>query len=216
MPHSLRRVSKRPRQLSRRLLQHLRVRPQRQTLRPLLLDQLSLRRRQLSRQLQQLNPQPEQLNRRLSRHPVHKFWAFLLSLLLRCPRGKTSAVQSCEMQAVNSFSFPKSRRLTRASEYERVKRNGSVRKGELLMLSVVPVENSGCCRVGFVTSRRLGSAAVRNRVRRCLREIVRKHQHHLREGFWIVLVARKDAAIAGYRALEHEWLRLARRASILL
>jgi hypothetical protein len=38
----------------------------------------------------------------------------------------------------------------------------------------------------------------------------------LREGFWIVLVARQDAVIAGYAALEHEWLRLARRASILL
>jgi hypothetical protein len=38
----------------------------------------------------------------------------------------------------------------------------------------------------------------------------------LREGFWIVLVARNDAATAGYRALEHAWLRLARRASILL
>jgi hypothetical protein len=38
----------------------------------------------------------------------------------------------------------------------------------------------------------------------------------LQEGFWIVLVARRDAASASYRALEHEWLRLARRASILL
>jgi ribonuclease P protein component len=104
----------------------------------------------------------------------------------------------------------------RASEYERVKREGLARGGKLLTLSAVPVENSGCCRVGFVTSRRLGSAVVRNRVRRRLREIVRRHQHDLREGFWIVLVARKNAAAAGYRALEHEWLRLARRASILL
>jgi len=120
------------------------------------------------------------------------------------------------MQAASWLSFPKARRLTRASEYERVKRDGFVQRGKLLMLNVVPVENSGCCRVGFVTSRRLGSAVVRNRVRRRLREIVRKHQHHLRECFWIVLVARKDGAIAGYRALEHEWLRLARRASILL
>jgi ribonuclease P protein component len=38
----------------------------------------------------------------------------------------------------------------------------------------------------------------------------------LREGVWIVLVARKDAATADYHALEHELLRLARRASILL
>jgi ribonuclease P protein component len=97
-----------------------------------------------------------------------------------------------------------------------VKRDGSGRGGKLLTLSVVPVEDSGLSRVGFVTSRRLGSAAVRNRVRRRLREIVRRHQHDLRKGFWIVLVAKKDAATAGYRALEDEWLRLARRASILL
>jgi hypothetical protein len=38
----------------------------------------------------------------------------------------------------------------------------------------------------------------------------------LREDFWIVLVARRDAADATYGALEHEWLRLAKRASILL
>jgi ribonuclease P protein component len=57
---------------------------------------------------------------------------------------------------------------------------------------------------------------VRNRVRRRLREIVRQHQHDLRQDVWIVLVARRDAATARYHALEDEWLRLARRASILL
>jgi hypothetical protein len=38
----------------------------------------------------------------------------------------------------------------------------------------------------------------------------------LREDFWIVLVARGDATDSSYYALEHEWLRLAKRASILL
>ena len=84
------------------------------------------------------------------------------------------------------------------------------------MLSAAAVENSGLSRVGFITSRRLGSAVVRNRVRRRLREIVRRHQHDLRQDFWIVLVARHDAATASYRALEDEWLRLVKRASILL
>jgi ribonuclease P protein component len=77
-------------------------------------------------------------------------------------------------------------------------------------------EDSGPLRAGFITSRRLGSAVVRNRVRRRLREIVRKHQHHLQQDFWIVIIARGDAASMSYRALEDEWLRLARRASILL
>ena len=116
----------------------------------------------------------------------------------------------------NSLSLPKRRRLTRAPEYERVKRDGLVRRGKLLTLSAAVVENSGACRVGFIASRRLGSAVVRNRVRRRLREIVRRHQHDLRQGLWIVLIAKREAAGASYRALEDEWLRLARRASILL
>jgi ribonuclease P protein component len=120
------------------------------------------------------------------------------------------------MSMARPFSFSKARRLTRASEYERVKRDGLVRRGKLLTLSATVVENSGLCRVGFVTSRRLGSAVIRNRVRRRLREIVRQHQHDLRQDFWIVLIAKRDAANASYHTLEDEWLRLARRASILL
>ena len=34
-------------------------------------------------------------------------------------------------------------------------------------------------------------------------------------GFWIVVIARPAAARATYRALEDEWLRLAKRAFIL-
>lgn len=77
------------------------------------------------------------------------------------------------------------------------------------------VENCSSFCAGFVTSRRLGSAVVRNRVRRRLREIVRQHQGELRQGFWVVVIARSEAANASYHELEHEWLLLAKRASIL-
>jgi ribonuclease P protein component len=117
---------------------------------------------------------------------------------------------------VSSFSFPKTRRLTHRSEYERVKRNGITQRGKLLMLNAMPMDNSDPWRAGFVTSGRLGGAVVRNRVRRRLREIVRRHQDQLRQGFWFVIIARHQAATASYGVLEDEWLRLARRASILL
>jgi ribonuclease P protein component len=117
---------------------------------------------------------------------------------------------------VSSFSFPKTRRLTHRSEYERVKRNGITQRGKVLMLNAMPMENSGPWRAGFVTSARLGSAVVRNRVRRRLREIVRRHQNELRQSVWFVIIARHEAVTASYGALEDEWLRLARRASILL
>jgi len=56
---------------------------------------------------------------------------------------------------------------------------------------------------------------MRNRVRRRLREIVRRHQHGLRRGTWLVLVARPPAARASSAALETEWLRLVRKARLL-
>jgi len=120
-----------------------------------------------------------------------------------------------DMPARRSLSFPKVQRLTRASEFERVKQSGCAQRGKLLMLGVLAVENAGRFRAGFVTSRKIGGAVARNRVRRRLREIVRKHQNDLREDFWIVLIARPDAARASYRALEDEWLRLAKHAFIL-
>ena len=114
-----------------------------------------------------------------------------------------------------SLSFPKARRLVRTSEFERVKRDGSVRRGSLILLGLLKIENGGPFRAGFITSRLVGNAAVRNRTRRRLREIVRRHQHQLRGNFWMVIIARADATQASYHALEDEWLRLARRASIL-
>jgi len=115
-----------------------------------------------------------------------------------------------------SFCFPKARRLTHRSEYERVKREGITQRGELLILSVILLEDSDPWRAVFVTSGRLGGAVVRNRVRRRLREVVRRRQPELRQGVWFVIIARTEAANAAYSALEDEWLRLARRASILI
>jgi ribonuclease P protein component len=117
---------------------------------------------------------------------------------------------------VSSFSFPKARRLTHRSEYEHVKRNGITHRGKLLMLNAITLEDTALWRAGFITSGRVGGAVIRNRVRRRLREIVRRHQHELRQGIWFVITARQEAATATYGALKDEWLRLARRASILL
>ena len=83
------------------------------------------------------------------------------------------------------------------------------------MLSVVSTNDSTRFRAGFITSRAVGRASVRNRVRRRLREIVRKHQPEIINGIWMVTIARASAARASYEQLEAEWLRLAERASIL-
>jgi len=120
-----------------------------------------------------------------------------------------------EVREARLFSFPKTRRLWRTLDFDRVKEAGHAERGQFIVLATLAVQNSGASRAGFITSGRLGGAVVRNRVRRRLREIVRKHQHDLRDDFWIVVIARFGASKASYRALEDEWLRLAKRASIL-
>jgi ribonuclease P protein component len=117
--------------------------------------------------------------------------------------------------STKELAFPKRRRLTQPAEFEQVKQNGRVQHGRLILLSVLETKDAVGFRAGFVTSRAVGSAVVRNRVRRRLREIVRKHQREIASGNWIVTIARTNAAQATYQELEVEWLRLAKRASIL-
>jgi len=113
------------------------------------------------------------------------------------------------------LTFPKEKRLTHTTEFARVQSEGTKHHGRILMLGVLAPKDEKSFRTGFVTSKRVGKAVVRNRLRRRLREIVRTEQQRLRAGFWCVVIARPAAAQASYRALRDEWLHLAERASIL-
>jgi len=113
------------------------------------------------------------------------------------------------------LSFSKARRLTRAAEFERVREEGRKVRGSLISLGVLSGDAGEEIRAGFITSRKVGGAVARNRVRRRLREMVRHHQHEMVDGTWLVIVASPRAGRANYHELEGEWLRLAKRASIL-
>lgn len=65
-----------------------------------------------------------------------------------------------------------------------------------------------------VVSRRVGSAVIRNRVKRRLREIYRHQRSLLKCGLLIVVTAKPAAATASHATLLGEWLRLGRRLSI--
>ena len=111
--------------------------------------------------------------------------------------------------------FPKSARLVRASEFDKLRREGRSYHGSHMVLSVHLHGNDEPARVGFITSRKVGNAATRNRVRRRLREIVRSERPRLRPGVWLVVVARARAAMASFDELRAEWLNLAERAALL-
>ncbi|MFL6515990.1 MAG: ribonuclease P protein component [Chthoniobacterales bacterium] len=120
------------------------------------------------------------------------------------------------MSVPPALTFPKARRLTRKKEFDRVRQHGEVWRGPTMTLAVVPAAvDSGNMRAGIIASRKVGGAVVRNRVRRRLREILRKHQHRVRSGLWLVVILSARAGRTSHAQLEDEWLRLATRASIL-
>ena len=110
-----------------------------------------------------------------------------------------------------SLRFPAARRLKHTREFARVRTEGRTVRGGLLLLGILEPGDEPVFRVGLVTSKRVGGAVVRNRVRRRLREIVRKHQHALRPGLWLVIVARPLAGRATSAELEAECLCLIER-----
>jgi ribonuclease P protein component len=118
-------------------------------------------------------------------------------------------------EARQRFRFPRSARLTRASEFRLVKQDGKSFTGKYLVLAVFRPPDEPLVRAGLVTSRRVGPAVVRNRVRRRLREIYRLNRSRICPGWWLVIIARVSASSASLAQLQQDWLRLAGRASIL-
>ncbi len=115
------------------------------------------------------------------------------------------------------LTFGKDRRLTRSSEFRRVRESGRSRSGRYLVLGVLHLEETGetPTRAGFITTRRIGNAVTRSRCRRLMREIVRQALPDVRPGFWLVTIARVHAADAPFSVLQKEWFYLARKLGIL-
>jgi ribonuclease P protein component len=113
------------------------------------------------------------------------------------------------------YRFSRASRLSRAAEFKLVKQAGKSWTGRHLVLGVLAQADAPRARVGIVTTRKVGMAVVRNRIRRRIREVFRLHQFDLVPGVWLVTVARPSAANASFQELERDWLRLAERASIL-
>ncbi|WP_114853878.1 ribonuclease P protein component [Brachybacterium sp. YJGR34] len=81
-------------------------------------------------------------------------------------------------------------RLRTGDEFRAVTRGGvrSARSHVVVHLALLP-QGDGVPRVGFVVSKKVGNAVVRNRVTRRLREIVRRRLETLPAGSGIVLRA---------------------------
>ncbi len=69
---------------------------------------------------------------------------------------------------------------------------------------------------GVTVSKKLGKANVRNKVRRRIKEIIRLNEKNIKDGYFIVVVARTRAVYAEYSQLEKNLLGLLKEAKVLV
>lgn len=116
---------------------------------------------------------------------------------------------------MSAEGFPKDARLRHRSEFQKIRNEGRSVVGRYFRLNALNGNPGEQARLGIITTRKFGGAVERNRFRRRIREVARRSLAQFRPGVWMVVIARREATRAGIGDLRDEWLRLARKLSIL-
>lgn len=95
------------------------------------------------------------------------------------------------MQA-RRFTFSKTDRLVKRKDFVRLAKTGQLRSDRFfkVVFAPNPFEN---LRLGVTVTKRIGSAVVRNRIKRIVREYFRLHRHQIK-GQWDINVIAKPLA----------------------
>jgi ribonuclease P protein component len=105
-------------------------------------------------------------------------------------------------------------RLRRNEDFQRIRQTGRSWVHPYLILGVSPNSLSHN-RYGIITTRRLGTAVARNRVKRRIREAVRRWHPQIAPGYDMIFIVRYPVVGASYPALLDAVETLLHRADLL-
>jgi len=106
-------------------------------------------------------------------------------------------------------------RLTRSTEFKRVRQSGKSFAHPLIVL-IAETNQEETSRVGVSAGRSVGNAVDRNRAKRLMREAVTPLLPRLRPGWNIVLLARKPLIQEEYSQIQTALLQLLQRSKLLI
>ena len=106
-------------------------------------------------------------------------------------------------------------RLRARSDFERVRREGRAWSHRLLVL-VACRNELGVTRVGVAAGKKLGSAVVRNRAKRLMREAVHQLAQHIEPGWDLLLIARAAIVPVKLQEVADALLTLLSRAGLFV
>ncbi|MBM4409240.1 MAG: ribonuclease P protein component [Chloroflexi bacterium] len=104
--------------------------------------------------------------------------------------------------------------LTRPQDFAALQSEGSTRSSPLLAVRIRRTDLE-TTRFGFSTGRKLGTAVIRNRVRRRLREALRAMSPSFQPGWDVLIIARPGLIDAPHEALVGALRRLLHRGGVL-
>ncbi len=103
-------------------------------------------------------------------------------------------------------------RLTGSKRFSQIHIEGNSAANRLLVIRYL-ANGSDCSRIGFLVSKRIGNAAVRNKVKRRLREAVRLNP--VKPGWDALFIVRRGAGSAKYQDLKDATENLLQRADLV-
>ena len=114
------------------------------------------------------------------------------------------------------MKLPRSRRITRRADFQKVRQKGESIRGKFLVLGFLKdPELTEPFKLGLITTRKMGGAVVRNRFRRKMRGILHRTGERVEPGHWLVVIARNLAAEATSEQLEKEWKWMLHRTGLM-
>ncbi|PKM80451.1 MAG: ribonuclease P protein component [Firmicutes bacterium HGW-Firmicutes-14] len=99
-------------------------------------------------------------------------------------------------------------------EFDNIFKNGRFVVDKMMTFYYLP-NGTEKKRIGFSVGKKIGGAVVRNRHKRLMREIYRKHIESMKPGFDCLIVVRAGSLDEDFRTLEKCFLRLVKRAKLL-
>lgn len=104
-----------------------------------------------------------------------------------------------------SALLPLKHRITDGADFRRLQRKGTRRATDFFVASIVRTDSARPSRCGFVVSKNVGGAVVRNRVRRQLRALAGVTISSSPTGVDIVIRVLPEAAAASFDQLHAAW-----------
>ncbi len=105
-------------------------------------------------------------------------------------------------------------RLRRREDFSRVYRYGQSVSNLKFVVYYLPNSKLEKFRVGISASKKIGTAVIRNRVRRLVKEVVRQHAEKVKSKFDFVFIAKKTTAELSFEECERNVLHIMKKAAL--